>query len=148
LRRGFAAPILFHGISPMTSLDRLKSDLLLIDEQHERISSIIDSLLKATREGSPIEDLQGQMKELVNILHTHFTQENSLFAQHGYPDITSHMQEHKRIFEEINSQYQLIKRGEKTLSPLLADHLRYIEDCHIDGADQAYIDYFGNKLKS
>lgn len=130
----------------MASLSRIKSDLSELHEQHEKISSIIDSLLNDSVEGAPIENLTGQLKELVNLLHVHFSTENTLMAQSDFPNMTVHMQEHKRIFEEINSQYQQIKRGEKVLSPILADHFRYLEDVHIASVDKELVEFFREKL--
>ena len=136
----------YWGFMSSPNTERLREELTKIDDQHERITSIIDFLLCSFAQDLPIADLQEKLKELINLLHTHFTDENSLFSQYGYPQMTSHMQEHKAIFEEINAQYQLIKRGEKTLSPILADHFKYLEDCHIANADKAFLDYFRQKL--
>jgi len=127
-------------------LSRIKSELSRIEEQHEKISSIINSLLRDSAEGANIEDLRDQLKELVNLLHNHFATENALMAQSDFPNMTVHMREHKRIFEEINSLYQQIKRGEKALSPILADYFRYLEDIHIASVDKELIEFCEKKL--
>ncbi|MDH5511356.1 MAG: hemerythrin family protein [Nitrospinota bacterium] len=127
-------------------MSRIKSELSRIEEQHEKISSIINSLLRDSAEGANIEDLRDQLKELVNLLHNHFATENALMAQSDFPNMTVHMREHKRIFEEINSLYQQIKRGEKALSPILADYFRYLEDIHIASVDKELIEFCEKKL--
>ncbi|MDH4184076.1 MAG: hemerythrin family protein [Nitrospinota bacterium] len=126
--------------------EKLAQDLAMLDAQHQAIEAILTDLEDLVIRQGPIGEQEAKLKELVNILHLHFNCENILFAEFGYPHITPHMKEHKRMLEEINMQYQMIKAGGKILSSMLTDYLLYLDKIHIAQMDQDYIDYFRKSL--
>jgi hemerythrin-like metal-binding protein len=133
----------FRGVAVTSNLQSdLARELQKIDDQHGRILAIAGALLASARDKKPLANLYERLKDLVNILSVHFAVENALFAQFKYPNMTSHMMDHKKIFEEINSQFQSLKKGDKTISPLLADYIVYLEKTHLEGADREYREYF------
>jgi len=91
--------------------------------------------------------LYDKVKDLVNLLNVHFADENSIMAFYKYPNLAKHMMEHKKIFEEINGQFQALKKGDKTISPLLADYLIYLDTNHLSGADKELLAHLSNLPK-
>ena len=125
---------------------RLAEAIENLDRQHDRIAILIKGLTKSLEEGSSGMDILEIVRELVNLLNRHFSDENMLFAQFGYPDMSRHMMEHKKIFDEINSQFRKIEAGEKPLSEKLVEYFEQLETDHIAQDDEEYMVYFKNKL--
>ena len=112
-----------------------------INAQHEEIKRILADILECAKNNRPLLNLYDNVRDLVNLLNIHFADENAIMVMCKYPHLAKHMLEHKKIFEEINGQFQALKKGDKTVSPLLAEYLIYLDDNHIAGADRDMLAY-------
>ena len=85
--------------------------IALIDSQHreiiERVNQIADSVAKRNHS----EVVQEILGELILFTHEHFALEERFMVEHGFPDMESHVEEHRRLLQQLNN---LIKEDLRT----------------------------------
>lgn len=77
--------------------------IAMIDSQHreiiERINQIADSVARKNHS----EVVQEILGRLILFTHEHFALEERLMVEHGFPDMESHIEEHRRLLQQLNN---------------------------------------------
>lgn len=85
--------------------------IALIDSQHreiiERVNQIADSVAKRNHS----EVVQKILGGLILFTSEHFALEERFMVEHGFPDMESHVEEHRRLLQQLNN---LIKEDLRT----------------------------------
>jgi hemerythrin-like metal-binding protein len=87
-----------------------------IDEQHKTLIALINGLDEAMRRGEGRSVLRSTLDGLVNYTHTHFAAEESLFEAFCYPQIESHLEQHKEFIDRIDEFQRQYEAGQLMLS--------------------------------
>lgn len=124
--------------------------IVSIDNQHKeliRIAGELSELLTEAAEGDDIyDDMVRLIEEIRDYTVVHFEFEEALFRKHGYPHIEEHMNEHRKLIEEINEldfravDEDQVAYGKKILNMLITWVFK-----HISGSDFKYRDYLKEK---
>ena len=132
----------------------LDTGIDVIDKQHKRIVEYINKLydVQDTHEMSEIGEV---LDELVDYTLSHFTFEESLMEEAGYPYIKAHKRVHQLFVKRVNEYMQRFKSGEditaellNTLKAWLINHIRnddndYSEivrkNLHAPGSDDGWL---------
>ncbi|MCS7044302.1 MAG: bacteriohemerythrin [Bryobacteraceae bacterium] len=109
-----------------------------IDEQHKRLVGLINQLHDAMKAGGRHEDLMRIMNELVNYTRYHFTHEENLMRQAGYPDLASHQRAHRAMVEQVEKLKQEAGSSRAGFSIKLMGFLKNWLTDHILGSDMKY----------
>ena len=76
--------------------------IALIDSQHreliERVNQIANGVAK--RDQSAVQEMLGG---LILFAREHFAVEERLMVEYGFPDMESHIEEHRRLFQQLNN---------------------------------------------
>ncbi len=75
--------------------------VVVLDEQHKRMIAVINSLARqsgTTVDSEVVSEALTRMAEYSNI---HFTEEEWLLREYGYPDLAAHKAEHKEYIERM-----------------------------------------------
>jgi len=110
-----------------------------IDHQHQKLVGIINRLHDAMLAGQAGTELTPVVNELVDYTRTHFSNEERLFIQHGYPDTEKHKAAHAAFIRHLREIQNSMAGGNqagvamKTMQ-LLKEWLTR----HIKGTDQEY----------
>lgn len=130
-------------IAPLLRLRVMELDVELltgiqeIDHQHEKLFQILDELRGIVAGGDTWSAVYFALSELAQFSHTHFVVEEALMRLHGYPDLESHIAEH-RLFSE-----RLAKLGEQAVrTDVRLPIIEFIEQWlvgHIGVSDKAYV---------
>lgn len=108
----------------------------VMDEHHERLVSMVNELFKAYMDGREKPLLCGIISALSAYTDYHFSAEERLMAEHGYPQSAAHKAEH-REFVGKSIDFLLAYSDDKVES-LTPEMLDYLEDWllnHIRGTD-------------
>ncbi|MBL0224240.1 MAG: hemerythrin family protein [Geobacteraceae bacterium] len=81
-----------------------------IDNQHKQLLSHFDRLLKACETGRGIDELRNLLGFLDGYVLHHFSDEEGIQRQHGYPGYEAHKKEHDAFITRLKALRQEIGR--------------------------------------
>ncbi|RMD50425.1 MAG: hemerythrin, partial [Ignavibacteria bacterium] len=68
-----------------------------IDEQHKKLTDMINELIVARNEGKEEEVFGKILKSLVEYTQVHFSSEEKHMKQYNYPGLVEHQHQHKAL---------------------------------------------------
>jgi hemerythrin-like metal-binding protein len=116
-----------------------------IDEEHRQIIRFINELYDAIHTKKDAAVTANILGGLIEYTMTHFTNEEALMREHGYPAFEKHRDQHDDLFVKVN-EYK--KRFEADHHGLAGELLEFLKDWlvrHILHTDKAYTDFFNKK---
>ena len=108
---------------------------VLVDMQHHRIFERVSDLVALCEDGSDATKLRDTLEFLINYTVRHFTDEEALQLEYGYPDYANHKKMHEdfkeivvgnllKRFRESGSSAELSSDVNKIVIRWLANHIR------------------------
>jgi len=125
--------------------DQLSVKNLKIDSQHQALISMINDLHDSMMAGKSKDTMQKTIQGLVRYAVEHFSTEEQIFLQYGYPNAARHQQEHKKFIEKIEEFSKDFSTGKMGLSIQVMNFLSDWLKNHIMGFDQEYVPYLTGK---
>jgi len=113
-----------------------------IDEQHKKLVTMINDLFQmGDNKGVDTKAaFSKSFQEASNYAQNHFTEEEALLKNVGYPDLSEHKKEHINFINEVWNQFGLFNKGQ--ISPVdLARFLKTWLLTHIAVVDKKYAPY-------
>ena len=117
--------------------DSFVLNIPVVDEQHQRLISMISDLDASEREGTGGLLISYVLQELIRYIAIHFEDEERLMLSHGFPGLTGHRQEHDFFVKRVMHIQESFQDGDD-LSKETLDFLKEWISCHIKGTDQIY----------
>ncbi|MDT8447954.1 MAG: bacteriohemerythrin [bacterium] len=115
-----------------------------IDEQHKRLFELIGNLEQVLMDLS----LRKALNDLIEYTETHFSYEQMMLDQAGYPAFDAHLGEHEKFtgtatqtYDQINQDLRSINKKGAHLAAFLRDWLTQ----HIMKTDKQYVDFMKDK---
>ena len=108
-----------------------------IDAQHQKLLSLINELHESMKEGKSREMLDQVVSRLKDYARTHFSTEEKLMRQTGFPGFEEHRVQHDKFIEKV-LDFEL-EMSEGRTSPL--EVARFLMDWyvrHVKGTDRKY----------
>lgn len=119
-----------------------------IDNQHQKLVSLINALNDAMKEGKGKEVLSTILNELINYTATHFKYEEDYFDKFNYPDKEVHKASHKKLVADVLKFRDDFQSGKLGLTVEILTFLVNWLKSHIIGEDKKYTACFNsNGLK-
>jgi len=109
-----------------------------IDAQHKKLVGMLNDLHDGMVSGTGAEKLSALLGGLVEYTAMHFTYEEKLFAEHGYPQSKAHAEEHQRLVAQV---LEFKRRYEASQASINMQLMKFLKDWlikHILGSDKAY----------
>jgi hemerythrin len=116
-----------------------------IDMQHRTLISMINDLHDSMMAGKSKDVLQKTIQGLIRYAAEHFSTEEQMFLQYGFPDAARHQEEHKKFVETIEGFSKEFSAGKIGLSIQVMNFLSDWLKNHIMGFDQEYVPYLSGK---
>ena len=116
-----------------------------IDQQHKKLVNLINQLQTAVDYSTGEEFEREALDEVVDYTRTHFTYEEGLMEQHGYPDFEPHKAQHRKMITRVE---EVIKEYEQDSDVAIQDALDFLRDWlihHINGTDKQYSEFLRGK---
>lgn len=113
-------------------------NIVAIDEQHRELVDIINHLFIAVFEREGDNAISGIVDELMTYTETHFALEEQLMREANYRDLESHMEEHRKLLEQLDC---LSKRHLLAEKPIYFEMLSFLKHWlreHIQNVDTRY----------
>ncbi len=84
-----------------------------IDEQHKKLLDLVNDLHSAIESLADKNELKDMLDELVEFTRTHFSTEEELMKQHGFPELKKHRKEHKLLLRYLVELVDGVSGGKK-----------------------------------
>ena len=122
--------------------DDLSVGIKEIDNQHQHLIQIINTLYDAMKAGKGHEVLGKTLDELVHYTVSHFQTEEKFFQKFNYPETDEHKKEHQDFVEKVEKSYSEFQNGSMSVTTTLLPFLSKWLFSHIRGTDKKYAKFF------
>jgi hemerythrin-like metal-binding protein len=115
----------------------------VVDSQHQELCRMVGRLVEACREDAAKEAVQETIRFIEVYMNEHFTTEENLMAESGFPDIEAHRAEHREFCGQVDRIKKLFEIHGADYS-LAIDTINTIfgwVGLHIYGRDKAFCRY-------
>lgn len=109
-----------------------------IDQQHQRIIAMINLLGESMENGTERPALMKILADLAGYTKTHFSDEEQLLEQQGYPELKSHREQHGELNRRLGDFYRNFYTSSR---PQTHDVMAFLQSWlfdHILGHDKKY----------
>jgi hemerythrin-like metal-binding protein len=113
----------------------------IIDKQHKKMISLINSLYQAFSEGKASEVTGPIIDELIDYSNFHFSTEEDFFHKVNYFDSEDHIAHHNDFIKKTMKFRQRFESKEEDLSFEIMNFMRDWLQNHILGSDKKYVPY-------
>ena len=123
----------------MTWNDKMSVGIVVIDEDHKKLVSLLNELYEGITAGHGKETLGKVLDGLVSYTKMHFAREEHYFVKTGYPGAAAHKKEHDELTRQVLDVQARYKSGQiSTLSLEVMSFLKNWLTNHIQGTDRKY----------
>ncbi len=112
-----------------------------IDQQHQKLINISNSLHNAMRDGETMNVLEELFSGLVNYTNQHFSFEEKRMADIGYPNLAEHKKEHAELAKQVKELRQKFSSGNPHVKMKLMRFLKSWITDHIHKSDKHFMPY-------
>jgi hemerythrin len=110
-----------------------------VDRQHQRLVTMVNELFDAMKAGHGKDVLEKTLDSLVQYTVYHFSYEEKLFADTGYPDAERHKHEHEDLTKQALAIQEKVRSGASfALSMEVMEFLKNWLVNHILGSDKKF----------
>lgn len=111
--------------------------IALIDEQHRQIIDMVNQIANAVAGGAGSETVKEMLEDMLLFACDHFAVEERLMAEHGYPHMESHIQEHLRMYQQLSNLVKTVLNATgRDKAVLVSAYLSDWAERHILQADR------------
>lgn len=129
----------------VTWSDNLSVGLFQIDTQHKNLINIINNLYDAMKAGKGKDIIPKIIKDMSAYTITHFSYEEKLMQQYGYPEYEAHKKQHDTFVKKVKEFEAEIAKGNITITLNVANFLKDWLINHIQITDKKYSSFFKEK---
>ena len=116
-----------------------------IDRQHRKLINLINQLVTTVDYSTGAEFEREALAELVDYTRTHFSYEEKLLKDNGYPDFESHKAQHEGMIKKVNEVIAEYGQDRDTAMQNAANYLKEWLITHINGTDKQYSSFLRDK---
>ncbi len=109
-----------------------------IDVQHRKLVEMLNQLNDGMAAGTGNAQLGALLTGLVDYTAKHFAYEEKLFKTHAFPGAAEHVEEHKRLVEQVLDFKRRYEAGQASINMQLMKFLKDWLIMHILGSDKGY----------
>jgi hemerythrin-like metal-binding protein len=110
----------------------------VIDEQHKKLISLINSFYDGLNSKKNSEKILEMIKGMKDYTIFHFSAEEKLLKQYGYPDYQNHHEAHQKFIESVKNFEERYRTGKFLLSLEVTNFIKDWIVNHIMGTDKQY----------
>ncbi|MBI5307325.1 MAG: hemerythrin family protein [Planctomycetes bacterium] len=125
--------------------DGLSVNVKEIDAHHKKLIGLINQLHDSMLEGKGKEASGKILSALVDYTASHFTYEEKLFKQYGYPEYDAHRKDHEDLIRQVKDFKSQFDKGTLGLTLKLMTFLKDWLNNHILGTDKKYVVFLNSK---
>ncbi len=124
---------------------RLAMGLSTLDADHEKLVGMANRLHVAMSKGEGRQEVLDLIAKLGDYVQFHFSREEQLFQQYGYPDLVAHRNAHRDLMAQLTEIGTQLDRGDFSAIMDLLSLTKVWLTKHIMEVDHAYVAFFKEK---
>jgi len=113
-----------------------------IDDQHQRMFTVINELLEAINTNTPEQHLDDIIKTLVEYKIFHFATEEKYFKEFNYEETEAHIKKHREFNTKLNTLKEKYPENNIVFAFELIDFLEDWLIDHLMVVDKRYVNCF------
>lgn len=113
-----------------------------IDEQHLMLVELLNELDEAIRNHRGSKAVRGILGELLEYTRNHFSLEERLMLETGYPAYAEHCEYHAKFVNQVAELQNKVDKGEGAITFELLHFLRVWLVRHICGVDKEFANWY------
>jgi hemerythrin len=117
-----------------------------IDNQHQHMFAIINRFIERPYSTDDTEQMSMILKEMTAYAREHFTDEEKLMQEYGYPELEPHKWQHAFFIDMTTELVTQFMQSQEKTADKTADFLRLWLTGHILKTDMKYRDFFKAKI--
>ena len=117
-----------------------------IDRQHRHLFEIINKLIDRSGSSGDSGQVRETLTEMLNYAKEHFTDEEELMQEYGYPEIESHKEHHIYFFKTTAELSINALNNQSMVSREIVEFLKLWWTLHILKVDMKYKEFFKSKI--
>ena len=125
--------------------DEFSVNIREIDDQHKMLMNMVNEMHEAMSKGKGKDVLGSILDKLIQYTKTHFSTEEGLMEQHGYPGFEEHKDKHTKMTQKVLALQQDYTQGKMQLSIEVSKFLQDWLNKHILGTDKKYGEFLNAK---
>lgn len=115
-----------------------------IDQQHRGLMDMVNNLSEEVVHGYDLEKVLQQIDQILIYTEDHFSHEEQLMRDHGFPDLERHTVEHATLLGEIATLRETLKPDHPGRVMLVTAFLADCAERHILTEDRALAEHLRN----
>jgi hemerythrin-like metal-binding protein len=84
-----------------------------IDHQHQQMLNLVNDLHASVESHADKADLKSKLIELSEFTRSHFSDEERLMEEHGFPGLDEHQNQHRILLQHLEELVQAVSRGNR-----------------------------------
>lgn len=112
----------------------------VLDTQHKKLFKMVQELQDAMKLGHGKDKARDILRRLIEYTVYHFSAEEKLMENHGYPSLAQHRAEHKTLTDQVVAFKKDYEAGNRSILPLMTFLQDWLRN-HILTVDQKYSDF-------
>lgn len=116
-----------------------------LDDDHKKLVDMINELVDGITNKRRLEALTQVLDKLVHYTKLHFAREEDYFNRTGYPQASTHIQQHRTLIQQVAQLQTRLKAGDTSLLSL--DLMKFLQEWltrHIMDTDKQYKDHLNS----
>ena len=109
-----------------------------MDDQHKRFFVLINELHQGLKQGKGADVLGGILSELARYTEYHFSAEEALLEQAGYPELPQQKEAHRRFIDKVQDFQRRYASGDRSVPVEAMNAVRDWLVSHIQKMDKKY----------
>jgi len=114
-----------------------------IDEQHQKFIGLLNDLTASIDHDGGKSAADEHLGALEDYALLHFATEEKYFEKFGYPGAQEHVEEHRRMLDQLRGYRRDLERGEDVIGVMFAFAANWLVD-HLRKMDMKYGQWFND----
>ncbi len=115
-----------------------------VDAQHKKLLTIINNLYDSMQVGKANDVMRRILMDLATYTREHFSHEERLFSQHGYPGAAGHQKSHAILIGQLKDLQDQVERRQPVSIKTFSFLKKWLTE-HIMKEDRQYAEFLRAK---
>ena len=120
---------------------RYSTGIQVIDEQHQELFKIVNSLRRLVQEGADHGVIGALIGELVDCTERHFETEEAFMGKFEYPDLTQHVAEHASMLTSLHELQDKFQDSHQAMALMVPTFMEGWLRHHISDGDFGFVTF-------